>query len=566
MLSSIILLVLGLGSFPATAQDQTAQIWAVFAYTVRGERDVTSRPGGLTPHGANQLHDAGSAFRDRYVSLNAGLDGSSTRIENISPYLIDSEDVGVASTPEIAVLASAQAFMQGLYPPLDESFNSTFFSNDAEEADGSVTSGPLGGYQYPSIVTHGVEDPQSITIAGQALCPAHTLANIRYLSSKEFWQTYQDSSVFYNHLHAQALSGEYGTSDANYANATSISEFLEYQAVHNVSLLHSLSQEDLKRARWYAGNYVFATNGNTTGYGGSDDSIRNIAGQGIASSVLSAFETSVQQRGIEGKMTLKFGGYETAVSIFSLLGLASPQHSRFTSLPNMGASIVLELFSIGSESYPTYPDPSQLYVQFLLRNGTGAKFVPYPLFGYSPSKIAIPFNEFQAEMQKLSLGTTADWCRRCNSSAVFCSGVAKTAGNRADRVHEDHGRMSSAVAGVIGATVTIAVIALLALAFLAYNRYVKSQRKPSLGGFKGNSKMASDSDITFKKPQWEGSEVKPPAASARGYKRHGSWEMTDNASPPRLAERRMESSFAEEIEDEWQLTSNLQPTKVHEHV
>ncbi|KAL4872640.1 histidine phosphatase superfamily [Aspergillus spectabilis] len=463
MLSSIAILIVSLGVAPAAAEDQTAQIWAAFAYTVHGESvpKAVNRPRALTAYGANQLFDAGSAFRDRYVALNAGVDGPSTRIENLSPYLIDNEDVKVASTPD------------GLYPPLDESFNSTFFNHELELADGS----------YPSIVTYGLEDPQSVTIAGQALCPAHTLANIKYLRSKEFWQTYQDSSVFYNHLHAQALSGEFDTTEANYENATSISEFLDYQAVHNESLLHSLSREDIKRARWYAGNYVFATHGNTSASSDVTDG---------TSSVLNAFEMNIQQRGVDWKIALQFGGYETAPS-------------RFSSLPNLGASVVLELFSLGSESYPTYPDPSQLYVQFLLRNGTDA----------DPSKTAIPFNEFQAEMQKLSLGTTADWCHRCNSSVV------------GSRTHKDIGGMSSAVSGVIGAVVTIA--------------RTKWLRKPSVGGFKGNSKMAR-------------------------HERHGSWEMTDSASPPRLAEQRIESSFTDEVEDEWRLHSTVQPAKVHEHV
>ncbi|KAL5341614.1 histidine phosphatase superfamily [Aspergillus crustosus] len=566
--SSIAYLIFYLCVSPIAAQDQSAQVWAAFAYTVRGESTpkAVHRPRALTAYGANQLHDAGSAFRGRYVALNAGLDGPSTRIENISPYLLNNEDVKASSTPDAAILASAQAFMQGLYPPLDESFNSTYFGHEMELANGSVTSGPLGGYQYPSIVTHGVEDPRSITIAAHALCPAHILAKIQYVGSNDFWQTYQDSSVFYNHLHSQALSGEFDTTEANYANATSISEFLEYQAVHNESLLHSLSREDIKRARWFAGKYVFATHGNTSSSGAvADGSIRTIAGQGLASSALDAFETNIQQRGVDGKITLQFGGYETAMSFFSLLQLGNPQYSRFSSLPNFGASAVLELFSVGSESYPTYPDPSQLYVQFLLRNGTGAQFVPYPLFGHGPSKTAIPFSEFQAEMQKLAIGTTADWCQRCNSSAVFCSGVVNAA-KPTSRFHNDKGGMSNAVAGVIGAVVTIAVLALSALGFLAYKRRTKWQRRSSLGGFKGDSKMASDTDLAFKQPQLGSQELKPPATPARGYERHGSWELTDNASPSRLAERGTEPSFADDIEDEWRLHSTVRPARVHEHV
>ncbi|KAI9376381.1 histidine phosphatase superfamily [Aspergillus egyptiacus] len=564
MLGCLSIALLGLLASPSAAQDQTAQIWAVFAYNVNGEiiPEVFPRSRALTTYGANQMHDAGAAFRDRYIALRSDSGEPNTRIENLSPYLLDNEEVTVASTPDAAVLASAQAFMQGLYPPLDESFNASYF--EQQLANGLATTAPLGGYQYPSIMTFGLEDPQSLTIAGQARCPLHASANIEYIGSKEFWHTYQESSVFYNHLHAMALSGEFDTSASNYANATRISEFLDYQAVHNESLFHSLSREDVKRARWFAGKFVYETNGNTSSGNVVDGSIRTIAGQGLASSVLNAFETNIQARGVGGKMTLKFGGYETAVSFASLLGLAHERTSNFYSLPNLSASVILELFSLESENYPTFPDPSDLYVRFLLRNGTNASFVPYPLFGHSPSITSIPFRDFQSEMQRITLGSTADWCRRCNSSAVFCSGVVKPARTGANR--KDRDGLNPAVAGVIGAVVTISLFGLLAVCgFLTYFQRIKRRRKPSLGGFKGDRKMASDLDVAFKSPQW-GDGIKHPEASARGYERHGSWEMDDHKSPPRLVSQNMESSFADEIEEDWRLHSGLEGVKVREHV
>ncbi|KAL4742004.1 histidine phosphatase superfamily [Aspergillus similis] len=463
MLNGLSLAILSLlGVFAAAASDQTARVWAVYAYTINGETipRVFPRSRALTPYGAYQLHEAGSAFRGRYVSVKPGADGPDTRIENLSPYLLDNDDIKITSTPDVAVLASAQAFMQGVYPPLNESFNTTFFDNQLELADGSLVSPPLGGYQYPSIVTVGVEDPQSLMVSGQALCSGHAAANVEYIASKEFWQTYEESAVFYNRLHALSLSSHFDTTASSYANATAISEFLDYQVVHNESLLHSLSAEDIKRARWYAGRYVFATNGNTSASGTTvDGGIRTIAGQGLASSALNAFETTIQDRGANGKMTLQFGNYQTAVSFTSLLQLATTNPNFTSSLPRPGSSIVLELFSLESERYPTYPDPAQLYVRFLLHNGTRAEFVPYPLFGHGPSNTAIPFSEFQAEMQRMVLGSTEDWCRRCNSSAVFCSGVVNPQPRQpaASKARKDRGGISAAVAGVIGSVVTLGI-------------------------------------------------------------------------------------------------------------
>ncbi|KAL5002088.1 histidine phosphatase superfamily [Aspergillus recurvatus] len=539
--------------------DQTARVWAVYAYTVNGETipRVFPRPRALTSYGAYQLHEAGSVFRGRYVSLTSGADEPGTRIENLSPYLLDNDDVKITSTSDVAVLTSAQAFMQGVYPPLNESFNTTFFDNQLELADGSLVSPPLGGYQYPSIITVGVEDPQSLMLSGQALCSRHAAANVEYIASKDFWQTYEESAVFYNRLHALSLSGHFDTMASSYANATTISEFLDYQVVHNESLLHSLSAEDIKRARWYAGRYVFATNGNTSASGTTaDGSIRTIAGQGLASSILNAFETTIQDRGANGKMTLQFGNYQTAVSFISLLQLATTNPNFSSSLPRPGSSLVLELFSL----------ETQLYVRFLLHNGTRAKFVPYPLFGHGPSNTAIPFSEFQAEMQRMALGSTEDWCRRCNSSAVFCSGVVKAQPRQsaASKARKNRGGISAVVAGVIGSVVTIAVLALIGVVGFFFCLRTKLLRKPSLGGFKRDSKMASDSDLTFMNPQW-GDTIKAPAASAKGHERHGSWEMK-NKSPSRLVQQSVgSSSLADELEEEWDLYSTA-PVKPHEHV
>ncbi|KAL3439216.1 histidine phosphatase superfamily [Aspergillus tetrazonus] len=535
-----------LGVVAAAASDQTARVWAVYAYTINGETipRVFPRSRALTPYGAYQLHEAGSAFRGRYVSVKAGADGPDTRIENLSPYLVDNDDIKITSTPDVAVLASAQAFMQGVYPPLNESFNTTFFDNQLELADGSLISPPLGGYQYPSIVTVGVEDPQSLMVSGQALCSRHAAAKLEYIASKEFWQTYEESAVFYNRLHTLSLSGHFDTKASSYANATAIAEFLDYQVVHNESLLHSLSAEDIKRARWYAGRYVFATNGNTSASGTTvDGGIRTIAGQGLASSVLNAFETTIQNRGANGKMTLQFGNYQTAVSFTSLLQLATTSPNFTSSLPRPGSSLVLELFSLESERYPTYPDPAQLYVRFLLHNGTRAEFVPYPLFGHGPSNTAIPFR------------STEDWCRRLKPLPRQSA---------ASKARKDRGGISAAVAGVIGCVVTIAVLALIGVVGFFLCLRTKRLRNPGLGGFKRDSKMASDSDLTFKNPQW-GDAIKAPTASAKGHERHGSWEMK-NKCPPRLVEQTVgSSSLADELEEEWDLHGTA-PVRPREHV
>ncbi|KAL4968759.1 uncharacterized protein BDV14DRAFT_187543 [Aspergillus stella-maris] len=553
---------------PVAAEEihqQTQHTWAVYAYTTNGESipKVFPRPRALTAYGAHQLESAGIAFRNRYVSMAHATEMGSTKIENLSPYLLDNDDVKIGATADAAVLVSAQAFMQGAYPPLDTSFNSSIYNAELELADGSMISAPLGGYQYAPIVSHGVSDPQSLALSAQALCPRHAYANIEYIASEEYRETYEESAPFYNRLHDLALSRYFDAAASSYANATSIWEYLAYQAMHNDSLLDTISKEDVKLARGYADKYVFATNGGTSApIAAEDEDIRAIAGSGLASSILNAFDNTIEGRGAYGKVTLGFGSDKTALSFISLLGLPSIQYPNFYSLPNPGASIVLELYSYENKTYPTYPDPANMFVDFWFRNGTGSKFIPYPFWGLGNGFYGMHFNEFKAEMQRLALRSASDWCQRCNSTAVFCSGVDGPSRQGIYRAHRNRDGLSLAVAGVIGAAVTIGVLTLAAVAAFFCSR-TKKVRKPSFGGFKGSSKMVSDTDLTFGKSQWD-DDLKVPAAAARRHERHGSWELSDRGSPSQLSPG--VSSFVDEIEEEWRIHSGAKPTRAREHV
>ncbi|KAF7596326.1 hypothetical protein BBP40_002070 [Aspergillus hancockii] len=563
----------------ASAQDLKEQVWAIFAYSLYGDSipSVLPRPKALTPYGASEMYAAGSFFRDRYVAIHANDSTPSTRIRNLSPYLIDAEEVDVLSTSDPSVIASAQAFMQGLYPPLGDSFNTTtYFDSSFQLANGSLATAPLGGYQYPQIVTLDLADPRSIKLDGQIDCLMHQVDNSEYKFSPEAQQTKQDSAAFYSKIYPLSLSGVLDPSSANYENALYISEYLDYEFLHNESLLHNINQDDINHARSLADHYVFSTNGNTSSTGGIDsDSIRTIAGRTLASSILDAFDNNIEYRGNNGKMTLVFGSHEPTVALTSLMQLASPQHENFYGRPTLGASMVFELYSLENGSNPVYPDPSQLYVRFLLRNGTQTPdFRSYPLFGHGPSNIAIPYVEFQAEMEKFSLGSAKEWCLICNSQSTFCSGIL----DRPQTQDTDDKGLHPAVAGVIGAVVTLVSAALVSIVgFMACGVRMNRIRKSSLGGFKGNSKMASDSDLTVKNATRE--DVKPadnqdsnssvPGVTVvRGHERSGSWEMKgqqrDNTNYSR-GEQAI-SSFDNADEEEWQIHSTMQPVTAHETV
>ncbi|KAB8232984.1 uncharacterized protein BDW43DRAFT_319970 [Aspergillus alliaceus] len=569
----------GLLASLVSAEDLEEKVWAVFAYNVYGDSipSALPRPKALTPYGASDLYTAGSVFRDRYVAIHADNSTPNTRVQNLSPYLLETEEVDVLSTTDPSIAASAQAFMQGLYPPLEKSFNATFSDSPFQLANGSLATAPLGGYQYPQLITLNSADPRSIKLDGNTGCLLHQVANTEYKYSPDAQEIMQDSAAFYNKIYPLSLSGVLDPSSANYANALYISEYLEYESLHNETLLHNINQEDIDHARSLADHYVFATNGNMTSAGTNvSDRIRTIAGRTLASSILDAFGNNIDHRGTNGKMTFMFGGHEPAVALTSLMQLASPQYKNFYGRPTPGASMVFELYSLDNGSSPVYPDLSQLYIRFLLRNGSHSPdFQSYPLFGHGPSSISIPYVEFQAEMERFSLGSTKEWCLVCNSEAAFCSGVLDSGHQTQPTGNEG---LRPAVAGVIGAVVTLVILALVAIAgFLVCGFRMDRTRRSSLGGFKGNSKMASDSDVTFKSPARE--DIKPAdnqdinsngagITVVRGHERTGSWEMhsQQRKNTDHCGSEQAVSPFNEIEEDEWQIHSTIQPVTARETV
>ncbi|KAB8293511.1 hypothetical protein EYC80_007817 [Monilinia laxa] len=95
--------------------------WSSVVYTYYGEVTPTflnvTTP-SLTPLGANQLYNSGSIIRDRYLNSTSTQLTLGFPINGLSdPYIINNQ-LQVWSTGDEYVVASAQAFIQGLYPPV----------------------------------------------------------------------------------------------------------------------------------------------------------------------------------------------------------------------------------------------------------------------------------------------------------------------------------------------------------------------------------------------------------------------------------------------------------------
>ena len=112
---------------------------------------LSDGPYNLTPLGANQLFDAGSIIRSRYVSApdNGSEITTAAIINGISVNAIDNSQLYILSTDDEYISSSALAFMQGLYPPR----NAVVIDLESILGNSSLEQYPLNGYQYPNVGT-----------------------------------------------------------------------------------------------------------------------------------------------------------------------------------------------------------------------------------------------------------------------------------------------------------------------------------------------------------------------------------------------------------------------------
>lgn len=533
--------LLALSSVVVAQTGLKQQVLSTFIYTNYGDRTpfVFSTPATLTPLGAHQLFEAGAKVRQRYVTPIEG-DSDVTTIVGISPFQLQYDQLTVLASQEQYVTGSAQAFLQGLYPPLETFSNYTYIAGQSTIENGTNLVAPLSGYQYPDILTLTSNDMNSIWLDGSHNCPTWRASVNDYYQTDAFKNLRNSTQEFYASLQSDFLDGYFSTPSAGYLDAYYIYDYLRYASVHNTTAARLLQPEDLTKAKILAADLVFAQNADIAVSGPVEgDHIRAIAGKTLATRILQSFYTSINTEGNSAKMTLLFGDFQPMVAFAALAGLTSPQNAAFYSLPEPGASFIFELYSMQAATDKTYPENDEIFVRFFYQNGTGSdsKLVAYPLFGFSPSQTMIPLTDFVANLQQFMMLNIEDWCTTCNSFSVFCPAFVSNNGALCPTTRSSTGKtggLSPAVAGVIGAVVTLAVAVLLfgAVALFGGVRVhrVQTKRRSELGGFKGSERLASDQDLTIPKGG-AGAVViaSPDPVQTRGHERVGSWELKDQA-------------------------------------
>lgn len=134
----------------------------------------------------------------------------------------------------------------------------------------------------------------------------------------------------------------------------------------------------------------------------------------------------------------------------------------FSGLPEYASTMAFEILT--PEDVTTFPDAAELRVRFIFRNGSAEGEAPtvYPLLGGQAQ--SLPYDDFVSKMQEFAITSPEQWCGACHSDALFCQ--AYSARDKNLKVSREKHGMSNAVAGMIGAFVTLGVVGIAGLIVL----------------------------------------------------------------------------------------------------
>ncbi|KAM7189533.1 putative histidine acid phosphatase protein [Rhypophila sp. PSN 637] len=429
------------------------------AYIFHRHGDRTSKsypPVQLTPLGESESRSSGAWYRNRYVSGNA-----SAKIHGISPDTVTLSQLSVLSPKDDILQNSAQAFLQGLYPPVGKAALSE------QPSTGDVVNGLLDGYQYVPInivgmsIT-GVQGEDNMRLQSGSACPNAIESTERYLQSSEYLQHLKDTMNFYQGL-LPVYDKTFPTEKASFEHAYGI-----YDLVHVSTALNDtkISHTELLTAEVQHQLYTLASAHEWGLAFNSSEPVRSMAGSILAGQIVQGLNATLHaplNKNSTNLLTIQFGAYASFMSFFGL-SQATAASEDFYGIVDYDSSFVIELVtdaevdSLSSSTDTINADDA--YIRFLFANGTASETnqpKPFPLFGQQ--EIRLKWNTFIEEMGKFSITDTAEWCVACGATEGVCSGMGSSDVSTAKA---DSGGMSNVVAGVIGAVVSLAVATMLA--------------------------------------------------------------------------------------------------------
>ena len=172
---------------------------------------------------------------------------------------------------------------------------------------------------------------------------------------------YNNTRNFYGNMWRQVLQDAFPPSMANFGNAYLLYDYASYRYRHDNNTRNNVTEGEMTLMARFASTEQRTKNANLSVSGTTEgDMIRAVAGRTMAAKTLTLLKENIRLSGTTNKINLAFTTLEAFVAWFALSGLVSGDFANeFKALPEQGAMMVFELFSIGGRE-ETYPDQDDL--------------------------------------------------------------------------------------------------------------------------------------------------------------------------------------------------------------
>ncbi|ESZ99291.1 hypothetical protein SBOR_0332 [Sclerotinia borealis F-4128] len=460
-------------------QESTSEtVLGVYIFHRHGDRTTKAyAPTSLTDLGYAQVYASGNYYRQRYIDSNA-----SSPLYKINSDIAKISQLNVQAPVDNVLQNSASGFLQGLYPPVGATLGSQILAN------GTSVEAPLGGFQLIPVnvvatASSSANSENSAWLQGSSGCGNAITSSNNYFFSEEYTSLLNSTKSFYQSI-LPVINTTFNSTQDTFKNAYSVYDYVHVSTIHNSSIPSDelLTDDTLSQLLALANNHEF-----NLAYNASEP-IRAIAGSTLAAQILEQLNTTITSQS-SVPVSIQFGAYASFLSFFGLSGL-STLSPNFTGIVDYASSMTFELLtnSTLNSTSTSYPSPTDISVRFYFSNGTASEnpLTAYPLF--NQMETTIPWTTFVEEMSKFAIGEQGDWCTACGNSTGVCAGASaassSSSGSSAGTGTADAG-ISKAVAGVIGAMVTLAVVlGVEALVLLVAGMRIVSKKR--LGGGVGS--------------------------------------------------------------------------------
>ncbi|KIJ63581.1 hypothetical protein HYDPIDRAFT_113050 [Hydnomerulius pinastri MD-312] len=340
-----------------------------------------STQGYLTPYGSSQEYNLGTYLRETYLNPD-----SPSFIQNISTDVADIDQLFVRADAGggNAILDSAYALLQGLYPPTKESKMTL--------ATGQTVYAPLGGYQY--IPVESLEFWQAPSLTSWMECEYFQFHLARLNSGVIFKDAAAEAAPF-----LQAVEPYLGGLNSSFLNIWNIYDHLNVQYTHNKTFYQSFPKTLMEQARHFANIHeqnVFT------------DSVQNGVGQIAIRTLWPEIFWSLGNMTAPNnkvKLALTEVDYKPFISMFNVTN-ATVTNPEISGIVDYASAVAFELSQNTAGDYE---------VAMKFKNGTNDKeFKSLKMFGQD--SLTLP--QMIQALDWTTINSTINWCFSCNQTIL----------------------------------------------------------------------------------------------------------------------------------------------------